>query len=769
MFRGSRGAAAFVSILSIALALALCVTAGGHTTDGASRGDVGSSPGVAFVDPPRATAEHAGGVVAVPAPPFHDYRAVLIVGAEFGSDFTGLKEEGDHIAEQLKGYGVRQVLKYYTPDCTWSRVREGLQDANIVAYLGHGLGYDGSAGYNDLAYNGFYIDPDPAFPDGPDARDRQRRSGYIGEAVIQADVRLAPDAIVILDHACFAAGFVAGEPADVPVGTAQRRVQDYSSTFLEMGAHYYASNYSGALSAFFVDVVEEGLTLEEARDSYCWTNTKFYYEHPNGGGSTFSFTQTPLKDGGYRFGEAFAGNRNLLSSGFLPAAGLEKGELERSTPSPAPGGSSFDEYLLIANPGAADAKVRLEMSKPSGCMYDELTVKSWTRETVDMGEYAPAGEVSVRLLSDEPVAAERTMYFDGSRGSDGGSASTGIPLVRNDWYFAEGYTGGGFDEYLLVHNPGGNAVDVKLTLMRNDRAPIDYFYRLAPDGRWTVHVDEIPGFDDAEVSARITSGGGGRGVVAERSMYFDYQGVKGGHVEKGVNIPTTTWYFPEGYTPDNRQGRFDTYFLVMNPNPFPVVATFEFQREDGKVLSRSFSFGPNSRGTVGVDGIPGMESCAFATKVSAERPVVVERSMYFSYYGRLGGHCSAGLTVDSADSYFAEGYTAGGFDTYLLIQNPGDTGAVVDVTYNIDPGYGTPFSKRYGIPPHSRFTVKVDEEAGDAAMGLAVHSDRNVIAERSVYFDYRLGGGGKAEGGHNSFGTGLLDQVWYFAEGYTGK
>jgi hypothetical protein len=37
-------------------------------------------------------------------------------------------------------------------------------------------------------------------------------------------------------------------------------------------------------------------------------------------------------------------------------------------------------------------------------------------------------------------------------------------------------------------------------------------------------------------------------IIAERPMYFDYNGWTGGHDAIGVYGPSQTWYFAEGYT-----------------------------------------------------------------------------------------------------------------------------------------------------------------------------------------------------------------------------
>jgi flagellar hook assembly protein FlgD len=62
--------------------------------------------------------------------------------------------------------------------------------------------------------------------------------------------------------------------------------------------------------------------------------------------------------------------------------------------------------------------------------------------------------------------------------------------------------------------------------------------------------------------------------------------------------------------------------------------------------------------------------------------------------------------------YLAEGYTgsnvdSGEFDTWVLIQNPGDQAAKARVTF-MQPG-GANVAREYSLPPRSRFTIHVDD------------------------------------------------------------
>jgi len=83
--------------------------------------------------------------------------------------------------------------------------------------------------------------------------------------------------------------------------------------------------------------------------------------------------------------------------------------------------------------------------------------------------------------------------------------------------------------------------------------------------------------------------------------------------------------------------------------------------------------------------------------------------------------------------YLPEGCTAGGFETWVLLQNPGKDRATVDMTYM------TPAGEIDGptviLEPESRQTVNVSETLPDTwSVSTRVSSDRPVVAERATYW-----------------------------------
>ncbi|MDY6795654.1 MAG: SpoIID/LytB domain-containing protein [Actinomycetota bacterium] len=420
---------------------------------------------------------------------------------------------------------------------------------------------------------------------------------------------------------------------------------------------------------------------------------------------------------------------------------------------------NFDEYLLIQNPNQEDTTCDITFMFPDGgTMEEECVVGGGSRCTVCVNERVQNAEVSVKVASELPVVAERAMYFDflGS-GRKGGHACLGVNEAREKWYFAEGYTGGDFDTFILIQNPNDTEAHLEVSFLGNAGEVDELYYDLSPFSRMTIWLDQEPGLDDGEFSAEVESD---LPVVAERAVYFGRQGIGGGTASEGSTDPGGSWYFAEGYT----GGYFDTWILLGNPGDKAAKTTLTFMLPDASTRELEVEVPPRSRSTVHVDDLPGLEDMEFSTSVKSRECLVAERAMYFDYDNKGGGHDAIGLSQLSDTWYFAEGYTAGEFDTYILLQNPDTSKVHAELTFM--KGDGSRIEQDVVILPQSRYTVHVDDQPGleEAEFSTLVESDSPLTAERAMYFTYSTRSGGSC-----SQGAVAPALEWYFAEGYTGS
>jgi Tol biopolymer transport system component len=338
------------------------------------------------------------------------------------------------------------------------------------------------------------------------------------------------------------------------------------------------------------------------------------------------------------------------------------------------------------------------------------------------------------------------------------------------FYFAEGYTGAGFQEYLCLGNPYGNRNSVDVTYLYKDGTTKEETYNLPGNSRSTINVNAAAGAN-AEVSLKCESGSP---FIAERPMYFDYQGRwTGGHDAVGATSTSTSWYFAEGYT----GAGFDEWICVLNPGDVPAGLTFRFQtQEEGEKVIEGFSVGPHTRQTFKANDLLAGGSYQTSLKLESDHPVVAERPMYFDYsgtggYNWTGGSCVMGAPLLASSYYFAEGTTRAGFEEWLTIQNPNPATINVHAVYYL--GAGAPVERDYPVPAGRRSTVLVNSDS----VGVGTEKDVSVLltspspflAERPTYFDYQGLESWGWTGGHCVIGATSPASEWFFAEGYTGQ
>jgi len=134
---------------------------------------------------------------------------------------------------------------------------------------------------------------------------------------------------------------------------------------------------------------------------------------------------------------------------------------------------------------------------------------------------------SIQVQSDTAnLVAERPMYFNYNGVWTGGSDAVGATAPNNTWYFAEGTTLPNFDEYVTVLNPSGSPANLTFRYMVEGSGEQDVSGSVGPHSRATFNTrNQIGAGKNSSLQLDST-----QAVVAERPMYFNYQGVwTGGH------------------------------------------------------------------------------------------------------------------------------------------------------------------------------------------------------------------------------------------------
>jgi hypothetical protein len=181
-------------------------------------------------------------------------RVVIVVGPS-GALTSLYRSIATRIAREARRW-TGDVVDIETPRATWPAVRRALSGASIVVYLGHGNGwpsrYRGSL--DPSTEDGLGLDP-AAGADGTAHR-------YYGETYLAREIRLAPGAVVLLSHLCYASGN--SEPG-LPEGNrsvARQRIDNHAAGWIAAGAAAVIADTFGDPVAYLRPLLATAVPVE---------------------------------------------------------------------------------------------------------------------------------------------------------------------------------------------------------------------------------------------------------------------------------------------------------------------------------------------------------------------------------------------------------------------------------------------------------------------------------------------------------------------------
>jgi hypothetical protein len=273
----------------------------------------------------------APAVAAAPAQSGAVPKVVVVVGPS-GAATTRYRTEARAAAALARRF-TPDVTEIYSPNATWPAVRKALQGASLVIYMGHGNGFPSR--YRDSLYpptqNGFGLNPSPG---GNDATHQ-----YFGEGPIAKDVRLAKNAVVLLNHLCYASGNTEPGLAEGTLSMARQRVDNFAAGFVKAGAAAVIAEAYASPNHMVRTVLGSNRSIESA-----WRRA------PSANGHAFAFESS--RSSGYvaqmdpeRTGSGFS-RSIVLKEGLVPADVLRNARGSRSNSSIAPQGPA-DAAALV--------------------------------------------------------------------------------------------------------------------------------------------------------------------------------------------------------------------------------------------------------------------------------------------------------------------------------------------------------------------------------------------------------------------------------------
>jgi hypothetical protein len=286
----------------------------------------------------------------------------------------------------------------------------------------------------------------------------------------------------------------------------------------------------------------------------------------------------------------------------------------------------FDTWILLLNPNEEETTAHLTFMLENGSTLEaDQPLPPMSRVSYDANDVVKSAGFATEVRAELPIVVERSMYF----ASGGGHGTIGVKTPGKTWFLAEGDSRPGYDTWILLQNPNDDVVaNVSVTFIKDDGTTQVAYYALDPRTRLSLFADTI--VPDSTFGARIDAD---QQIIVERSLYV--ADGAGGHNSSAVQIPETEWYLPEGST----LAPYREVIALLNPNPDATQVDMLFTRSDGQpAVTQSFVMQPTSRLTVEANKyVPDAE---ISTRVTADHPVVVERSMYWD----RGATSSPGLT-----------------------------------------------------------------------------------------------------------------------------
>jgi hypothetical protein len=224
---------------------------------------------------------------------------------------------------------------------------------------------------------------------------------------------------------------------------------------------------------------------------------------------------------------------------------------------------------------------------------------------------------------------------------------------------------------------------------------------------------------------------------------------------------TGSWFCPG--VPASGEDGVGGDVVISNRDSEQLVGRFTILTPDGVGAEQEFSVDPWAHTTVDVDAFVTASFASVIVEIDGGGGVVEQRAMHPA--GDSVAPCS---NDTSSEWYFADGFTVDGSVETLILTNPYDDAAVVDLGFATESGDATPSAfQGFTILPKSVKTIRIAELGARDEPVIAVRveaiSGRIVVGRAQHYV-----GGGRLGYDISLAAPALRDQFW-FADGEQGE
>ena len=418
--------------------------------------------------------------------------------------------------------------------------------------------------------------------------------------------------------------------------------------------------------------------------------------------------------------------------------------------------NGFETYFTLLNLSDRSAGVTVNYNRDDGIrLMQWIGIEPRARLSLNANDVVGARAFGASFFSDQDIVVERTTTW--GPGQNGETVVGFAPDGKRGWYFAEGTTRGRATTYFVTQNLSDTPSNVTATFMRDDGTSEKRDFTLSPRARDAYRVNDL--LKDTAFSASFKAD---QDIVVERTIMTEGERpptVKRSREDKGPNVQTNgqtddsfamarnangvfgglgfvgagtepglrSWEFAEGST----RGPYATTFVLFNPGERNAEARLTFRPEQGGSQARTVTVPAQSR--VAFDPRDAVPAADFATSISADRPIIVERAYTSNgdgLYGALGYTASPART-DSRAWYFAEGNTNSQIEMFFVLFNLSAKPAQVRGTYYVD-GEST-HEQALTVPAGARLAIRANDAVPSAYFSTRFVADQNIVVERTLY------------------------------------
>jgi flagellar hook assembly protein FlgD len=189
-----------------------------------------AAPATASVAQASTAALTSAAPAPAPAAPLGPKVAIIVGPVHDGT--LRYQGYGDQVYNEAIKW-TNNVVRVYSPNATWSKVVAAVTGASIVVNIGHGNGWPAPYPWdpNFTGRDGFGLNYDV----NGDGKLSNYELRYYGEPYIRT-LKMAPNAIVLLFHMCYASGNQEPGGPEPTLSVARQRADNFASAFLAAGA-----------------------------------------------------------------------------------------------------------------------------------------------------------------------------------------------------------------------------------------------------------------------------------------------------------------------------------------------------------------------------------------------------------------------------------------------------------------------------------------------------------------------------------------------------